>query len=367
MAGHSHPQVRDDATVKTLDRQPGDSARGSSDSPIGELELSVTRNRAYRALATTAVVVLLPLTVSDFVQGQVLSGVVNACVVLVLAANAYSMRRGGPPLLPSVVTFLPIAVAVPLAVYTQGFPGVLWGYPVVVFLYAVPGRRQAGILSAIFITALVPVVYVALGLGAATGAAVTLAVVAVFGNIFTTFVERLHRELQQLVITDPLTGAFNRRHLERSLQKSLDRRSRYGANASLIAVDIDRFKQVNDQLGHDGGDAILREVVRAIRSRMRRVDDIFRTGGDEFVVLLPDTRVEDAAEIAEKLRSLIAESEIVDGRRTTISCGVRDLTAIADQQLWMKACDEALYQAKQLGRNRVVAMGPTGIVGASVG
>ena len=168
-------------------------------------------------------------------------------------------------------------------------------------------------------------------------------------------------------LTDPLTGAFNRRHLERSLSKTLDRRSRYGANASLIAVDIDRFKQVNDQLGHDGGDAILRDVVQAIRSRMRRVDDIFRTGGDEFVVLLPDTRLEDAKEIAETLRSLIAESEIVEGRKTTISCGVRDLTAIANHQLWMKACDEALYQAKQLGRNRVVAMGPAGVADATVG
>ena len=352
--------------MKTLDRRPGDSAPDSSDSQIGELELSVHRNRAYRGLATTAAVVLLPLTVNDFIQGQVLRGVVNAVVVLVLAVNAYSMRRGGPPILPSVVTFLPIAVAVPLAVYTQGFPGVFWGYPVVVFLYAVPGRRQASILSAIFITALVPVVYMTLGLGAAMGAAITLAVVGVFGSIFTTFGERLHRELQQLVITDPLTGTFNRRHLERSLRKTMDRRSRYGANASLIAVDIDRFKQVNDQLGHDGGDAILLDVVQAIRSRMRRVDDIFRTGGDEFVVLLPDTRLEDAMEIAETLRSLIAESEIVEGRKTTISCGVRDLTAIANQQLWMKACDEALYQAKQLGRNRVVAMGPTGIVGAPV-
>jgi len=141
---------------------------------------------------------------------------------------------------------------------------------------------------------------------------------------------------------------------------------RYGAVASLIAVDIDRFKRVNDEFGHDVGDAALRDVVRAIRSRMRRGDDIFRTGGDEFMVLLPDTRLEDATEIAETLRLLVSESEIVKGQKTTISCGVGDLTAIADQQLWLKACDEALYRAKQLGRNRVVAVGPTEVVDSSV-
>ena len=353
-------------TPMELHDTPGKSDSDSEDSPIGEPELSEHRNRAFRTLATTAVVVILPLAVNDIVQGRVLSAVVNACVVLVLAINAFSMRHGGPPRLHPVVTVLPLCFAVPLAVYVHGFTGVLWGYPVVVFLYSVPGRRFARIFNGIFMVVLIPVVYSTLGLGASMGVATTLMVVAVFGSIFTTFVERLNRELQQLVVTDPLTGAFNRRHLERLLRTTIDRRSRYGAVASLIAVDVDRFKQVNDELGHDVGDAALRDIVQAIRSRMRRVDDIFRTGGDEFMVLLPDTRLEDATEIAETLRLLVSKSEIVEGRKTTISCGVCDLTAVADQQLWLKACDEALYRAKQLGRNRVVVAGPTEVVDSSV-
>ena len=336
------------------------------DAQIGEVELSEHRNRAYRALATTALVVLLPLAANDFIQGRMLSGVVNACIVLVLAVNVISTRCGGPSTLPFVVTLLPIFVAVPLAIHVQGFTGVIWSYPVVVFLYFTPGTRQARIYSALFTMAVVPVVFITLGLRASIGVTITLVVVAVFGSIFTTFVERLHRELQQLVVTDPLTGAHNRRQLDRSLRQTMDRHSRYGAVASLIAVDIDRFKRVNDEFGHEVGDAALRDIVRAIRSRMRRGDDIFRTGGDEFMVLLPDTRLEDAAEIAETLRLLVSESEIVEGRKTTISCGVGDLTAIADQQLWLKACGDALYRAKQLGRNRVVAVGPTEVVDSSV-
>jgi diguanylate cyclase (GGDEF)-like protein len=344
----------------------GESGSDSLDTQIGEVELSEHRNRAYRALATTALVVLLPLAANDFIQGRMLSGVVNACVVLVLAVNVISTRRGGPSTLPFVVTLLPIFVAVPLAILVQGFTGVIWSYPVVVFLYSAPGRRQARIYSTLFTMAVVPVVFITLGLRASIGVAITLVVVAVFGSIFTTFVERLHRELQQLVVTDPLTGAHNRRHLDRSLRQTMDRHRRYGAVASLIAVDIDRFKRVNDEFGHDVGDAALRDVVRAIRSRMRRGDDIFRTGGDEFMVLLPDTRLEDATEIAETLRLLVSESEIVKGQTTTISCGVGDLTAIADQQLWLKACDEALYRAKQLGRDRVVTVGPPEVVDSSV-
>jgi len=87
------------------------------DAQIGEVELSEHRNRAYRALATTALVVLLPLAANDFIQGRMLSGVVNACVVLVLAVNVISTRRGGPSTLPFVVTLLPIFVAVPLAIH----------------------------------------------------------------------------------------------------------------------------------------------------------------------------------------------------------------------------------------------------------
>ena len=100
--------------------------------------------------------------------------------------------------------------------------GVIWSYPVVVFLYSTPGTRQARIYIALFTMAVVPVVFITLGLRASIGVTITLVVVAVFGSIFTTFVERLHRELQQLVVTDPLTGAHNRRQLDRSLRQTTD-------------------------------------------------------------------------------------------------------------------------------------------------
>ena len=111
--------------IATMDAHntPGGSGPDSLDTQIGEVELSEHRNRAYRALATTALVVLLPLTANDFIQGRMLSGVVNACVVLVLAVNVISTRRGGPSTLPFVVTLLPIFVAVPLAILVQGFTG----------------------------------------------------------------------------------------------------------------------------------------------------------------------------------------------------------------------------------------------------
>jgi diguanylate cyclase (GGDEF)-like protein len=160
------------------------------------------------------------------------------------------------------------------------------------------------------------------------------------------------RLLEDLAVTDPLTGAFNRRHLDQCLLTAIERRARLGEGASLLLIDVDRFKQVNDTLGHPAGDHVLRSIATIIRTRARRVDTLFRAGGEEFALLLAGADLRDATKVAEELRAAIQRAPLAE-EELTVSIGVSDLRAAHTSEAWMQEADAALYMAKRAGRNRV--------------
>jgi diguanylate cyclase (GGDEF)-like protein len=170
----------------------------------------------------------------------------------------------------------------------------------------------------------------------------------------------LFEQVNRLAITDPLTGLYNYRKLTRDLDREIVRSRRYSHPFSFIMADIDHFKNLNDTYGHQAGDAMLREVARALDSGRREVDRVYRYGGEEFSILLPETDWPEAFEVAEKLRAKVAAIEIdVDGGqkvRTTISMGVAAFSEDRGKlERLIGAADEALYLAKESGRDTVLA------------
>ena len=163
------------------------------------------------------------------------------------------------------------------------------------------------------------------------------------------------RALQAQVIRDPLTGAFNRRHLHTALAAAVERRRRGGERAALLYLDIDRFKAVNDVLGHATGDRVLRDLVALVSQRLRKVDALFRVGGEEFALLLSGAGLSQAVAVAETLRALVDDAGILPQRQLSISIGVVELGPGQTVTEWMAAADAALYRAKRTGRNRVAA------------
>jgi diguanylate cyclase (GGDEF)-like protein len=161
------------------------------------------------------------------------------------------------------------------------------------------------------------------------------------------------RVLEEQTITDPLTGAFNRRHLHRVLNAAVERRRRSSERASLLLFDIDRFKDINDALGHVEGDRVLRALVALIEQRFRRLDALFRLGGEEFVLLLSGAKFADALSIAEELRRLVQDARLVVGWEVSISVGVVELAGDQSIADWIAEADAALYRAKRAGRNRI--------------
>ncbi|MBE2250256.1 MAG: diguanylate cyclase [Myxococcus sp.] len=175
---------------------------------------------------------------------------------------------------------------------------------------------------------------------------------------------RLHAQTVELSMTDALTGVPNRRHLFQQLEAEVNRARRYGTPVSLVMIDIDHFKHLNDAAGHAAGDAALREVTNALKPIVRKVDTLGRYGGEEFVVLLPQVGREEALEVAEKLRRAVEETPfehgaVQPGGKVTISVGVATLpTDATEQARLVDAADSALYASKRGGRNRVTGFSP---------
>ncbi len=152
---------------------------------------------------------------------------------------------------------------------------------------------------------------------------------------------------------DPLTGAWNRPRLEESIQFEMQRFRRYGHQASLLFLDIDYFKQINDTLGHPSGDNVLRQVVRLIRANLRSTDQFGRWGGDEFLLLLPDTDLTSARLLAEKIRGALIKPDTSDFVLVSGSFGIASCERCETWEDWVACADAAMYVAKKNGRNRV--------------
>jgi two-component system, cell cycle response regulator len=178
------------------------------------------------------------------------------------------------------------------------------------------------------------------------------------------FTERLRDNMQlsiEMAITDPLTGLNNRRYMESHLATLVEQATARGKPLTVLVLDIDYFKAINDTHGHDAGDDVLREFALRVKKSIRGIDLACRYGGEEFVIVMPETDMAVAAMVAERLRRRIASeafsiSQATRSVEVTISVGLAALSAPNDTAAnVLKRADKALYRAKRDGRNRVVA------------
>lgn len=165
--------------------------------------------------------------------------------------------------------------------------------------------------------------------------------------------KQAEEEIHLLATTDTLTGIANRRAFNAQLLQEIERAKRYGTPLSLVMYDIDYFKRVNDTFGHDTGDAVLQALTRIVKTNVRSVDIVARWGGEEFMILMPQSDVEAAADAADKLRQKVVQHPFEQVGSLTVSFGVTAFTPKDDLDTFLKRVDNALYQAKEKGRNRV--------------
>ena len=175
------------------------------------------------------------------------------------------------------------------------------------------------------------------------------------GNIEAAY----HDEIYRLTTVDGLTQVFNRRYFEETLERELSRCNRYGRALSLVMLDIDFFKTINDTHGHLAGDHVLKHVASSLKTRVRREDIVARYGGEEFGLLLPEVDLKGAVALAEKARKLIEKTKFEFDKQpiaVTVSAGVAALSSeLADGTDLIRLADTRLYEAKETGRNKVCA------------
>ena len=173
---------------------------------------------------------------------------------------------------------------------------------------------------------------------------------------------KLFERMQKMAITDSLTGLFNRRYFYMILNNEIERARRYASDLSLVMMDIDLFKRVNDKFGHLAGDHVLHEVAEICMPILRQSDVMFRYGGEEFMILLPETTKEEAAKVAERIRQSIAETDFNTRNgiiKITASIGVTEYSPdFSAANTFIESADKALYRAKEMGRNKVQLYSP---------
>lgn len=311
------------------------------------------RDRIALILSVLSPLVLLPFTINHLLAGRSLLGSVILAAQVVLAANAWGLRRGRQALVPFWLMTLGFMVAVCESIHRMGLPGTYWAVPATLVSFFVLRRRVATLFSLGMLAASSALVWQVLGLAVALRFFASLMLTLVMINVVLNVLADLQRALVQQALTDPLTGAYNRRHLARQLgQLAHPGVGVYAMNA-LLAIDVDHFKAINDRHGHAAGDAVLVALVQKLGARKRQSDMLFRTGGEEFVLLLPRTSALDAQQVAEALRVRIAEAPLLPGHPITVSIGVGVQQPQHSPDDWLIAADHALYRAKHNGRNRV--------------
>jgi len=311
------------------------------------------RIRIVIPVGITALVLLTIFAANNLLQGRFEVGLVILSAQAVLLADVLALRRGKPPPVPFSVVGLLLVAGVFVAVVWQGIIGALWGYPVVLICYFVLPRRLALLFSLGILVTLTLFVahWVDRELSARVFATMLLSIMMI--NIVLNVMGELQEALMRQALTDPLTGAFNRRRMEQTLEQMVEQGRRHAPNNVMLMIDIDHFKAINDRLGHEAGDRVLLQMVAVIDGRKRKVDLLFRIGGEEFMILLLETNVTDAVALADDLRLRVEQAPLLQDQKVTVSVGICAQRAGQSAEDWIKCADTALYRAKRNGRNRI--------------
>jgi len=313
------------------------------------------RVAATLGVAAAGLLFLTPFAVNNLLQGRYLLGAGSMGIVVILGLDAWDIRRGRfrpwlnhAVLAPAIVFFLVIAFR------GQGIVGALWCYPAILSFYFMLPERKAWAANAALLLIAAPQAWVVLEHPIAARVAATLTVVSAFSAIFIRVISVQQRRLQNQAVTDHLTGLPNRVLLDTALEQAVEQARRIGTPMTLLALDLDHFKRINDTLGHAAGDAVLHSLGALLRKRTRRANKAFRLGGEEFVVLLHGTDAEHGRQVAEELRLAVESFPFLPDRTVTISVGLASLASDEPWREWLRRSDEQLYRAKAAGRNRVM-------------
>jgi len=306
-------------------------------------------------LSAFAVITITPFIYLRWLEGDMLMALIDATLVLAIAAFFafvyYSRNVKSAKLM--LACLLTIAIIAIVAI--RGQSHLLWLYPCMIAFYYIIPARAAGIICCIAIVLIAIILFPITSTLAFLTTIFTLFLTALFSYVIFDNYSNTNEQLALLANVDPLTSAGNRRALDLRLKNIIADQNRAASTVSLLLLDIDHFKKINDNYGHANGDIVLIELVKLIHKYTRSLDDLYRYGGEEFIILPLKVALPEAKQMAENLRALIAQSSFADEIAMTVSIGVAQYRAGETAEAWISRADAALYLAKNSGRNRVMS------------
>lgn len=308
----------------------------------------------------------------DYSQGYHMATLVDGVAAVAVLFLALSVRRFGV----SRVAGLTLVVVFVLAVIgsvdkLDSTTNLVW-FPVMPVLYVFLGGRRSGVVLTVFHFVIISAAHV-LAAAEAIDASVWLQVslaywaAAMLAITYEYMQERLTGQLREMAERDLLTDLLNRRGMETRLLELSDFLIRHDVVVTLALMDVDHFKLVNDKHGHDVGDSVLMELSNQLTAAFRSSDYVCRWGGEEFLVALTRTGIDDAAPAFDRLRAQIAESRCLSQTPVTLSIGATEWHPGEDLHTALKRADTALYDAKRAGRNRIATLNSPPATGDTTG
>mgnify|MGYP003647013785 CR=1 FL=1 len=304
------------------------------------------------ALTSAAAVCLLPFLVwRTLEQDWLIAGLDLFAVVgvMVLFIHVYTTRK---------INYARWALAalcaleLTLTIVLKGPSQIGWIYPAIIALFMLLTPSAALMISLSMVSIIAGVLWSQLSSLMYYQLLFSILATALFIFAFTEHMFRQQKILQQLAIKDPLTGVGNRRALEDKLLELMSFKRTYRDNTStLILIDLDQFKDINDQHGHNIGDQILITFASLVNQKLRTKENLYRLGGEEFVITVADKNRDKASILAEEIRELIDMFLFTNGIHVTISIGIAESQANETSLEWLGRADAAMYKAKGAGRN----------------
>lgn len=305
------------------------------------------------------VVGISPYAVYRLAQGNYLVGIADVVIVISTIIAVLFAWRTGDTVKPGICVSVIFSAAATLITIKLGVNGLFWIYPLILFNFFMvsPGKALSATLLVMAVLAghalywpgtVFESHYQMISFLVTSGTASGLTF------IFASRTRNQRDQLQQLAVLDPLTGARNRRAMNEELKIASASQRRHGDCYAVLVMDLDAFKQINDTYGHQAGDQVLMDFVELLKAHSRKEDRLFRFGGEEFLLLLPNTDLASLQVVASHLQQQVALHLKSPGGPVTMSSGGAILQRGEHWEAMLQRADQRLYQAKSAGRNRAI-------------
>jgi diguanylate cyclase len=317
------------------------------------VSLPLIHEIVYRLFSLTTPLSLIPAFFVSWQKQQTVVMAVQGVLAIVVTLHAWLLLKKNYRVLSPLMMFSVSNAQYVLAISRGEHFALHFGSAFTGAFYLLFERRSARKINILWVLLNIGLAVSVFPLEQAAYFVGNLATTGLFVEVLFMILSRHERHLERLAECDPLTSAYNRRRMMEDLELAVAMRYRYHSPASIIVIDVDKFKVVNDTFGHQEGDVVLKNLASKAATRLRNTDRFYRYGGEEFVAFLAATDVNQAALVATSLCELIRTATLSTKTTTTISCGVAEVRDGDTVNDWIARGDAALYRAKNNGRDRI--------------